>query len=769
MYHKDTDTPFVCRTTALNEELGQVQYVLSDKTGTLTQNVMGFVWASVGGVLYGKNTSEDCYRWPDTPANTPHSIALDQDLVKALGFHADKQPRPEVERFFVNLAVCNTVVPSTDEQGNLKYQASSPDEEALVQGAAYLGFKLISRTTDEVVIQVAGEPKPRVYDILAVLEFNSDRKRMSIITRSRHDGRVVLMCKGADSVMLARAVPGQAIVGPIDEHLEEMSRAGLRTLVIGEKLLADQEYEAWATSFQQAQVALEDREGKIAAVSDYIEQRLELLGATAVEDKLQDGVPACLQDLSQAGIKVWVLTGDKVETAISIAYSCNLFNNDMEVLEFREADFVRGKESGWDKLKVIKAKHHDLDQMNHTMGMMDGYTNVGMVIEGGALAVCLRPELQDEFMALCKECRALVCCRVSPMQKAQVVTMVKKKAGAITLGIGDGANDVGMIRAAHIGVGISGREGRAAVLSSDFSFAQFRYLSRLLILHGRWSYLRNQEVVLYSFYKNWAYVLVYVYLQCVAGFSAQPIFSTMLISTFNMIFTACPIVAYAVLEQDVDAKSIMSVPQVYATTRCQTRKKFFWCFGQYMLLGAWHSLPVYFLSWYTLTSPGMKGLTQDLTAVGTAVWMSLIVVVTLRLCVSTRHWNWITHLCYWLSLGLMFPFIYVLGILWPGTGISGVADMTGTGLALFMSPLFWLATMLLSPTMALLPDLAIMAFTRLMKPTIEVLLQEYDCKERLRQEPHQKAEMGMNPMTQPTVHVTGGDRRSSSPSGGCLR
>ncbi|KAI8470537.1 MAG: ATPase, phospholipid transporter [Monoraphidium minutum] len=740
MYHRDSDTPFVCRTTRLNEELGQVQYVLSDKTGTLTQNVMGWVWASIGGRLYGKAASDANSR-PDVPGDTPHTIALDQDMLNALGLREGDAVDDAVDEFLTNLAVCNTVVPSVDATGAIQYQASSPDEEALVEGAAFLGYRLVARTSEEVALERGG--KLWTYDVLAVLEFNSDRKRMSLVVRQRWDGRILLMCKGADSIMLRRTRDDRGLEGSVHKHLEEMSRAGLRTLVIAQKEMSLADYEAWDKDFQAASVAIDNREAKVAAASDAVEHDLVLLGATAVEDKLQDGVPECLQALASAGIKVWVLTGDKLETAISIAYSCRLFTEDMGVVELREAELgpppVNASKASRTGLcdmeragQVLAAKRAEIKDENARMGVPHGATRVGIVIEGGALGACLLPENAQAFMDMCGECRAVVCCRVSPMQKAQVTNLVKRLAGAITLGIGDGANDVGMIRAAHIGVGISGREGRAAVLSSDFSFAQFRYLSRLLLLHGRWCYLRNQEVVLYSFYKNWTYTMVFVYLQFVAGYSAVPIFTTMLISTFNMIFTACPIVCYAVVEQDLDAATIMGDkgspghPETYGLTRSVNRATFFRHFASYIGYGTWHSLAIFFTCFYALASADATtrhGAPGDLPAAGTAVFVSLVWTVTLKLSTRTRAWSWVTCVTYGLSVIMLLPFIGVLGILWPKGGLYSLSDMTGTGAQLLAHPAFWLGAVLLAPAMSLLPDLAVAGFTRYLKPTVAVLLQ----------------------------------------------
>ena len=517
MYHKETDIPFNCRTTTLNEDLGQVQYILSDKTGTLTQNVMGFVWASINGDLFGKaDASSGPPPFPHPkhiPPHTAHSLAFDPQMQQKLGASfaslangtpvdpKAKPPPEEVSSFFIHLALCNTVVPGS-EDGSIVYQASSPDEEALVQGAAYMGYELLSRSSNLIVTSYHGQQHE--YEILAVLEFNSVRKRMSVIVKEigAPAGRILLLCKGADTMIMARIKGNGAIVPTVRKHLEEASLVGYRTLCIAQKELTQQQYDEWSQMYSQAQVAVSDREGAIAAASEKIECDMDLIGATAVEDKLQEGVPEAIESLSNAGIKVWVLTGDKVETAINIAMSCRLFDQSMALVELRERDFNSCMTDDEGQAQILLSKMHEVEEEDKRMKSTHGFgSNVGLVVEGGALALMLHPQHQDNFVKLCSSCKSVVCCRVSPMQKASVTKLVQKKLKAIVLGIGDGANDVGMIQAAHIGCGISGREGRAAVLASDFSFAQFRYLARLLLVHGRMTYKKNSEVVIYSFYK----------------------------------------------------------------------------------------------------------------------------------------------------------------------------------------------------------------------------------------------------------------------------
>ena len=281
------------------------------------------------------------------------------------------------------------------------------------------------------------------------------------------------------------------------------AREGLRTLCIAQREISEEEYQRWNVEHDIAAAAVQDREDKLEVVSDAIERELSLIGGTAIEDRLQDGVPDAIALLAQAGIKLWVLTGDKVETAINIGFSCNLLDNDMDLImvqitddsidtaerELDERLLSFGKTGSDEELKAAK-KNHEPPAPTHAL-----------VIDGDSLKLCLDERIRQKFLLLCKECRSVLCCRVSPAQKAAVVRMVKNGLDVMTLSIGDGANDVAMIQEAHVGVGIAGVEGRAAVMSSDFAIGQFRFLTRLVLVHGRWSYRRLSETIANFFYK----------------------------------------------------------------------------------------------------------------------------------------------------------------------------------------------------------------------------------------------------------------------------
>ena len=406
---------------------------------------------------------------------------------------------PAIDHFLTLLATCHTVIPERDDtKGTIKYQAASPDEGALVDGALELGYKFMARKPRSVMIEVAGQQLE--YELLAVCEFNSTRKRMSTIYRCP-DGRIRCYCKGADTVILERLqrdVNGGNNANPhVDatlRHLEDYAAEGLRTLCLAMREVPEDEFREWWAVYDAAQTTVGgNRADELDKAAELIERDFFLLGATAIEDRLQDGVPETIHTLQQAGIKVWVLTGDRQETAINIGMSCKLLSEDMMLLIVNEETADATRENLQKKLDAIRAQGD---------GTMENET-LALVIDGKSLTYALERDLEGLFLDLAVMCKAVVCCRVSPLQKALVVKLVKKfKKESITLAIGDGANDVSMIQAAHIGVGISGLEGMQAARSADVAIGQFRFLRKLLLVHGAWSYHRVTKTTLFSFYKN---------------------------------------------------------------------------------------------------------------------------------------------------------------------------------------------------------------------------------------------------------------------------
>lgn len=486
IYHDKTDTPATCRTSSLVEELGQIEYIFSDKTGTLTCNMMEFKQCTIAGIQYGDDVPED--RRATAEDDGEFGIHDYKTLRKNLESHPSQGA---IQQFLTLLATCHTVIPewTSDDPTQIKYQAASPDEGALVDGAAMLGYRFTNRKPRSVIFTANGVEQE--YELLAVCEFNSTRKRMSTIFRCP-DGKVRIYCKGADTVILERLHPDNPTVEVTLQHLEEYASDGLRTLCLAMREVPEDEYQQWYQIFNTANTTVGgNRADELDKAAELIEKDFYLLGATAIEDRLQDGVPDTIHTLQTAGIKIWVLTGDRQETAINIGMSCKLISEDMTLLIINEENAAATRANLQSKMDAVKSQAGSGD-----------IEALALVIDGKSLTFALEKDMEKLFLDLAVMCKAVVCCRVSPLQKALVVKLVKRHLKSLLLAIGDGANDVSMIQAAHVGVGISGMEGLQAARSADVAIAQFRFLRKLLLVHGAWSYSRISRVILYSFYKN---------------------------------------------------------------------------------------------------------------------------------------------------------------------------------------------------------------------------------------------------------------------------
>ena len=206
------------------------------------------------------------------------------------------------------------------------YNASSPDELALVNGARHLGFAFESRDDEGNMVCRAWDVQRR-YKLLNVIEFDSTRKRMTVIVKTP-EGRILVICKGADSIIEKRLKPNQQHLTTTKGFLDDFAKTGLRTLLIASKEISQQDYDAWAEDYLKAATSL-NKEQEMGRVADELETQFDLIGSTAIEDKLQEEVGSTIYDIRQAGIKVWVLTGDKIETAMNIGHACRLLDNEM--------------------------------------------------------------------------------------------------------------------------------------------------------------------------------------------------------------------------------------------------------------------------------------------------------------------------------------------------------------------------------------------------------------------------------------------------------
>ncbi|XP_077516443.1 ATPase phospholipid transporting 8B isoform X2 [Amblyomma americanum] len=719
MYYAPKDAPARARTTTLNEELGQIEYIFSDKTGTLTQNIMAFIKASINGRLYGDildpatgesveiNENSKTVDFSENPEHESAFRFYDPALLKDV-IAGDTDAR----EYFRLLALCHTVM-SEEKDGRLEYQAQSPDEAALTSAARNFGFVFKNRTPKSITIEVWGQEE--VYELFGILDFNNVRKRMSVIVK--RNGVLKLYCKGADSVIFERLDPSsEALKIKTTEHLNKYAGEGLRTLCLAYKDLDEAYFQEWSERHHEAATSLHDREELVDAVYDEIEQGLTLLGATAIEDKLQDGVPQAIANLAMAGIKIWVLTGDKQETAINIGYSCQLLTDDMvdifivdgmerdevykQLSTFRESIagiVAHGRGAG--DCSVVRFS----DNEEGPAWELSGGESLGgfaLIVNGHSLVHALEEDMELLFLEVASRCKAVICCRVTPLQKALVVDLVKRHKHAVTLAIGDGANDVSMIKMAHIGVGISGQEGMQAVLASDFSIAQFRFLERLLLVHGRWSYLRMCRFLRYFFYKNFAFTLCHFWFAFFCGFSAQTLYDPVFISFYNVFYTSLPVLALGVFDQDVNDVNSMRYPKLYTPGHLNL------LFNKVEFLksvahGVVSSFVLFFIPYGAFSnSIAPDGVNLDgQQLLGTTVSTILVIVVNAQIALDTSYWTVFNHIVIWGSVAFYLAMTLLINSDFVGNQFLGSLRMT-LGSAQFWFVAFLTVAVLLLPVIA---------------------------------------------------------------------
>ncbi|XP_027623930.1 phospholipid-transporting ATPase IC isoform X3 [Tupaia chinensis] len=742
MYYSEKDTPAKARTTTLNEQLGQIHYIFSDKTGTLTQNIMTFKKCCINGQIYGdhRDASQHSHRKIDVSPEVDFSWNEFADGKLAFYDHylieqIQSGKEPEVRQFFFLLAVCHTVMVDRSD-GHINYQAASPDEGALVNAARNFGFAFLARTQNTITISELGTE--RTYDVLALLDFNSDRKRMSVIVRTP-EGSIRLYCKGADTVIYERLHRMNPTKQETQDALDIFANETLRTLCLCYKEIEEKEFAEWNKKFMAASVASTNRDEALDKVYEEIEKDLILLGATAIEDKLQDGVPETISKLAKADIKIWVLTGDKKETAENIGFACELLTDDTticygeDINSLLHARMENQRNRGGVYAKFAPPVHEPFfpPGENRALIITGSWLNEILLEKKAKSSNILKlkfPRTEEErrmrtqskrrleakkeqrqknFVDLACECSAVICCRVTPKQKAMVVDLVKRYKKAITLAIGDGANDVNMIKTAHIGVGISGQEGMQAVMSSDYSFAQFRYLQRLLLVHGRWSYIRMCKFLRYFFYKNFAFTLAHFWYSFFNGYSAQTVYEDWFITLYNVLYSSLPVLLMGLLDQDVSDKLSLRFPGLYVVGQRDllfNYRKFFVS----LLHGILTSMILFFIPLGAyLQTVGQDGeAPSDYQSFAVTVASALVITVNFQIGLDTSYWTFVNAFSIFGSIALYFGIMFDFHSAGIHVLLPSAFQFTGTASNALRQPYIWL-TIILTVAMCLLPVVAI--------------------------------------------------------------
>ena len=571
----------IARNSTIPEELGRISYIFSDKTGTLTKNEMIFKKISMETESFGEDSfndlkeilSDEC-QVSDAPlldvfnnqnqlnemSNTEtNSILSSSNDINTEITSESVQTRKIAKKMrrgrnkiirdtITAMVLCNNVTPT--ETG---YQASSPDEVALVKFADTLNMRLFHRTDKEIKMKDSAD-NIEEFEVLANFPFSSDTKRMGIILKNKKHGHIIYYLKGAENVMMKFVK--KEYIGYIKENAENLATKGLRTLVLTQKIISKEDFEAWNREYQDAISSMENRKEKIAQTVSKLENNMDFLCVTGVEDLLQDDVANTIDNLRNAGMKVWMLTGDKVETATCISISAGIKAKNQKIFTITYDSLSDYDDRDNTEKKLAKLK--ELFEEYNKKIMHEPHL---FIIDGDSLDLALK-QCEKEFFTTAMKALSVVCCRCSPTQKRIIVKTIKKYTNARTAAVGDGGNDVAMIQEADVGIGIVGKEGLQASLAADYSIKEFKTLSGLLLWWGRIAYKNTSMVANFVIHRGLIISFNQFIFSLIFYYNAVALYNGMLCFGYSTIFTCTPSISI-LLDRDVDRENVLKFPTLY--------------------------------------------------------------------------------------------------------------------------------------------------------------------------------------------------------------
>ena len=678
-----------------------------------------------------------------------HSALIQTDMAaKNLEVVDEETPENELEN--EKIIEENTPKEEKSNSNELNYEAESPDELALLEFCQAYNYTMTSRTKEHIIIKVPGNSE-KTFKILHFRKFTSKNKRMAIIVEEVLSKQIYFFIKGADEVILdltenSVAENAKRIRSTTIDHIDSYAAKGLRTLCMAYRVLSQEEYDHWfKTEYRSRQKTLD--ESIIDTAYDSLENsnQVHLLGGTGIEDKLQDKVPKTIDFIRESGIKLWVITGDKMETAINIGYSSKLLNHNEGLCQIHNAsnleevlqkmsDFeinFRKSLSGQDgDLPLIKKVEDSLSEdsdssdektespraspamgksrvskiinrrQKHQMAAQKPIKSVvkksdafSLAIDGKSLELLFNDPSghgKRQFLDLISKSnfKTAIICRATPKMKAEVVKTVRKAKNVNTLSIGDGANDVAMIQEANIGVGIFGNEGLQAASNSDFAIAKFHFLKRLIFVHGLQNYERSGTMLTYFIKKHYSVAIINIPFICYAAFFTSVALDELYFATIATIYNGLHPIINGIFDQIFNENILEQNPKLYKFGQKNTAFNIheFLFSAIYSALAA---LYTFYGSYLLINDSHYDGSFHAMV-----VFVALILFHWLIGFLDIKNW---TYVHFYATL------VYVLG----GIGLMMIASLAylpiggpyqsyGAFAGIFNSPDFWFLTIMLT-------------------------------------------------------------------------
>ncbi|PBP16371.1 p-type ATPase, partial [Diplocarpon rosae] len=812
MYDPASNTPMTANTTTILENLGQVNYIFSDKTGTLTDNIMKFRKLSIAGYAWlhdfdlreeaaklegdqgasaesrkkkedkGITKNSPNLKIPMRPVNERKASALTNSTVyppgssrnssvvnlwKSTARPSKAQPEMRTEDmlrfmqhkphsvftkkakfFLLSLALCHTCLPEAKENGDVEFQAASPDELALVKAAQELGYLVIDRPARSITLTYPGspdsaEPVTESYEILDVIEFSSKRKRMSIIVRFPN-GRICIFCKGADSMIMPRLKLASMAM---QKKLEVSKRSIHRKSLEAEEALRRLSESSPRASFSRSSLNLPrlsinaSRSGLGPSRPSIASSRLRPLC-----DELDTWLRRQESDV-ESGLDIpGAYTPARnsfasMECRPSAIGAAENFLDDMidegVVLDdsmVYERCFQHIDDFASEGLRTLLFGYRFLEEAEYEKRLMAStLLNISsgsiahsvIVVDGQTLAeIDANETLALLFFDLVVLADSVICCRASPSQKASLVKKIRTKVPkSLTLAIGDGANDIAMITDAHVGIGISGKEGLQAARIADYSIAQFRFLQRLLFVHGHWNYVRTSKYILATFWKELLFYMVQAFYQKWNGYTGTSLFESTSLTVFNTLFTSLAVILLGIFEQDLNASTLLAVPELYVSG--QTGEAFnFKVYLGWMFMAASESVIIYFLM-FGLFGKAIFTQDQGLLAMGTLAFSGAVIFINTKLLFIEMHnQTFIPALGWILSVGTWFCWTLLLAVVFEPNKSYLLYPVKDGFLRSYGRDMLWWLVLILTQVALTLLELGVSSVRKSFWPTDVELFQE---------------------------------------------